>query len=439
MSNFFNLEENGTNIRTECIAGITLFISVSYILVLNPEILASTGLPRDQLYTATALVAAISTLLMGWYANQPLAMAPGMGINALFAYGLVQGQGMSVAEALTAALFSGIIFFILSLFGLRTFLKAAIPNVIKLSCMAGIGIFIAYIGLKNSGIIVSSPATFITLGNITTASTAIPLAGLILLGFLLRGHNKAAALITIVAITITTWILGIAEAPDFSALFSMPAMPTDIILNFDFSKVGSISFMTAVMSLLFFDLLDTTGTLLGISRASGVRDEEGDIFASRRALQVDAGSTVLSSVLGSSPATVYVESALAPQSGGQTGLVAIVVGMLFLGSLFIEPFFSAIPGQASAPVLIAVGAVLMRGAADIKWNRIEHIIPAFFTIVGMALTFSIANGLSLGIISYAILNSFPGKNANIEDKVSIQTYILSGLLAAYLIVYNTGL
>mgnify|MGYP001053893381 CR=1 FL=1 len=439
MSNFFKLKENGTNLRTEIISGITLFISVSYILVLNPEILSATGMPRDQLYTVTALVAAISTLLMGWYANQPLAAAPGMGINALFAFGLVQGQGMSVAEALTAALFSGLIFFTLSFLGLRSFLKAAIPNVIKLSCMAGIGIFIAYVGLKNSGVITSNPATFITLGNIAELATAIPLLGLILLGFLLRANNKAAGLITIVTITLASWILGTSEAPNFAALVSMPAMPTDILLNFDFGNIASISFVTAVMSLLFFDLLDTTGTLLGISRASGVRDEEGDIFASRRALQVDAGSTVLSSVLGSSPATVYVESALAPQSGGQTGLVAIVVGILFFVSLFIEPLFSAVPGEASAPVLIAVGAVLMRGASDIKWNRIEHIIPAFFTIVGMALTFSIANGISLGIISYAILNSFPVKSAAADDKVSMQTYILSAVLATYLIVYNSSL
>ncbi len=427
LDDFFRIRERGSTIGTEIFAGITTFLTVAYILVLNPLILSNAGLPAHDVFIATAVVSAAATLMMGLTANFPFAVCPGMGMNAFFAFTVVLTLGVSWQVALTAVFIEGVLFAVLVFLGLRHFLYEAIPSVVKISCMAGIGFFLAMIGFNNSHLIVGNQATLVTLGHLTSAPVLLTVLGILLIGVLMALRITGAILIGILTITLLSWITGIAKTPE--AIARWPAGIEQTTFQFDFSQFFSANFITIVLSFLCVHIFDNTATHTGVSRLGGLIDDEGKIFGSNSAYLTNAGASMLSGLLGTSTATTYIESASGMQEGGRTGLTAVVIGCLFILALFLAPVFQAIPAIATAPALIVVGAMMMRGAADLEWNRIEDIIPAFLTIAGMAFTYSIMDGMSFGIISYTLIRLGMGKWLEIHPFMYILTALLIGFFA----------
>lgn len=425
ITKFFKLQENKTTVRTEIIAGITTFMTMAYILAVNPDILSAAGMDKGAVFTATALASLIATLVMALYAKLPFALAPGMGLNAFFAFTVVLGMGHSWQFALTAVFLEGLVFIALTAFNIREMIVNSIPNNMKHAISVGIGLFIAFIGLKNAGIIVSSPATFVTLGNLTdvtnNAGAIVALLALVITGAMLALRVKGALLIGILLGTIIGIPFGVTHLP--SSLEVTPPSLSPIFMKFEWSQIMSIDMLVVVFTFLFVDMFDTVGTLIGVSSKANMLDKEGRVPRVKQALMADAIGTTAGAILGTSTVTTYVESAAGVSEGGRTGLTSLTVAVLFFFALFLSPVFLMIPGAATAPALILVGAMMMTPIKNIDFDDFTESIPVFLTIIIMPLTYSISEGILFGVLSFVILKLLTGKFKDI----SVVTAVLAVL------------
>ncbi|MDX9853490.1 MAG: NCS2 family permease [Tenuifilaceae bacterium] len=429
LEKFFQLKANKTNYRTEILAGITTFMTMAYILAVNPDILSATGMDKGAVFTATALASIVATLIMAFVAKLPFALAPGMGLNAFFAFTVVLGMGYSWQFALTAVFIEGIIFLLLTAFNIREIIVNSIPLNMKHSVSAGIGLFIAFIGLHNAGIVTSNPATLVSLGDITSAPAITALIGLILTGVLLALKVKGALLIGIVASTLIGIPLGVTHLPEGIKLVSLPPSIDSIFFQFDFANVFTVDMVVVLFTFLFVDMFDTVGTLVGVSSKAGMLDEKGNVPRAKQALFADAVGTTFGAMLGTSTVTTYVESASGVSEGGRTGLTSLTVAGMFLLALFFAPLFIMIPGAATAPALIMVGLFMLSPIQKIDLNDFTEAIPAFLTIIIMPLTYSIAEGIVFGMLSYVFLKMLTGKFRDL----SITMYIIALLFIAKIV------
>ena len=410
MEKLFQLQAHKTNVRTEIIAGLTTFLAMAYILAVNPLILSDAGLNPGSVFTATALSAAIATLIMAVLANLPVALAPGMGLNAFFTYTVVIGMKYSPATALTAVFLEGLLFILLSFFNVREAIVESIPINLKKAVAAGIGLFITLIGMKNAEIIVDNPATLVGLGNVTSGAALLGIIGLVITAILYVLQVPGSILLGILITTVIGIPMGV-TAPfggwENWSIISAPAAPT--FWNFDFSNIFSFQFFTVFFSFLFVDIFDTVGTLVGVTNRAGLIDKNGNIPRVKQALLSDAIGTVFGAMLGTSTVTSFVESTSGVAAGGRTGLTALTTGIFFLIALIFSPLFLLIPSAATAPALIIVGFLMLSAAAEIDFKDPTEGIPAFLTIVMMPFTYSIAEGIVYGILSYVILKAITGK------------------------------
>lgn len=447
----FRLKENGTNARTEIIAGITTFMTMAYILAVNPSVLADAGMDQGAVFTATALAALIGTLLMAFCANYPFALAPGMGLNAYFAYTVVLGMGYRWEVALTAVFIEGIIFIVLSLTNVREAIFNAIPQNLKAAVSVGIGLFIAFIGLQNAKIVIGG-STLLQLFSVEgynevngveasfqDAGITVLLAviGILITGFLVIKNVKGNILWGI----LITWILGIicqftglyvpnpelgfyGLLPDFSSGLSIPSL-SPIFAKLEFSGIFSLEFLVVIFAFLFVDMFDTIGTLIGVSSKENMLDENGRLTNIRGALLADAIATTAGAVLGTSTTTTFVESASGVSEGGRTGLTAVTTAILFGLALFLSPIFLAIPSFATAPALVVVGFYMLTNVVNIDFNDVSEALPCYICIGAMPFFYSISEGISMGVISYVVLNVMTGKAK--EKKISLLMYVLAVL------------
>ena len=397
---FRSLKENNTNIKTEIIAGITTFMTMSYILAVNPAILSEAGMDKGGVFTATILASVIATVMMGIYANHPFALSAGMGLNAYFAYTVVLQKGNSWQFALTAVFIEGIIFLIMSLFKMREKIFNSIPMTLKKAVSVGIGLFIAFIGLSGSQIVVQGKGVPLTLGNLLTPGVAVTVFGLIVTGVLLHKKIKGAILYGIILSTILAIIVGITSLPE--KVISIPPSVMPVAMKMEWSKVFTIDMAVTVFAFLFVDVFDTIGTLIGVSTKANMLDKDGNFPRVGKALLSDAVGTTVGAMLGTSTITTYVESSAGVSEGGRTGLTAIITSALFMLSLFLAPLFTMIPAQATAPALILVGLFMMSPIREIDFSDYTEAIPAFLTIVMMPFAYSIAQGIVFGMVSYVI-------------------------------------
>ncbi|RKD31678.1 NCS2 family permease [Thermohalobacter berrensis] len=404
----FRLRENGTNVKTEVIAGLTTFMTMAYILVVNPLILSETGMDKGAVFTATAVSSFVAILVMAFYANYPFALAPGMGLNAFFAFTVVIGMEYSFQFALTAVLLEGIIFLILTFLNVREAILNCIPINIKHAVSVGIGLFIAFIGLVNAGLVVNNDATLVGLGDITSPATLLALIGLIITGILLAKKVKGALLIGIIITTIIGIPLGVTPMPN--GFISPPPSLKPIAFKFvGFDQIFSINMLIVLFTFLFVDMFDTIGTLIGVASKADMLDKDGNLPKAKEALFADALGTTVGACLGTSTVTTYVESASGVAEGGRTGLTSLITGLLFLLALFFAPIFTIVPSAATAPALILVGLFMMSPILKINLEDFTEAIPAFLTIIMMPLTYSIAEGLVFGVLSYVLLKLLTGR------------------------------
>lgn len=413
LEKFFKLKENHTNVRTEIIAGITTFMTMAYIIFVNPSIVSETGMPFNAVLMATCFSAALSTFLMAFLANYPFALAPGMGLNAYFTYSVVLGMGISWQTALGAVFISGVVFLILSLTKVREMIINAIPNTLKLAISAGIGLFIAFIGLQNAGIVVDNPATLVGLGNLLEPSTLLAVIGLVITAVLLARGVRGAILLGIVITTIIGFFFGVTKAPQgFMALprFSEWA---PIFGKLDIKGALSLGLFNIIFAFLFVDMFDTVGTLVGVSERGGFL-VDNKLPRANQALLSDSIGTIVGSFFGTPTVTTYVESASGVAAGGRTGLTAATVAVLFLLALFFTPIIGIVPGAATAPALIIVGAMMITGITKINWEDFSDAIPAFIGIIAMPLTYSIATGIALSFALYPFVKALAGKGKEVS-------------------------
>ncbi len=424
MEKYFKLKENKTDVKTEILAGITTFMTMVYILAVNPGMLSETGMDFGGVFTATALSAGVATLIMALYAKYPFALAPGMGLNAFFTYSVCIGMKQSWQFALTAVLVEGIIFILLSLLKVREAIFDLIPLSLKKAVSAGIGLFIALVGLKNAGIIVANEGTTIGLGDLTANASIVALLGLIVIAILYARNVKGALLIGIIIATIIGIPLGVTTLPEGFKIFSLPPSLKDVAFKFvPFSDIMTKDFWIIVVTFLFVDIFDTVGTLAGVASKSGMLDKEGKLPRVSRALTADAVGTIFGACMGTSTVTTFVESSAGVAAGGRTGLTSVTTGLLFILALFIAPLFAIIPAAATAPVLVVVGVFMMSAVMEINWHDLTEAVPAFLTIAMMPFAYSIAEGIVFGIVSYTLIKTFTGK----AKDVSALMWVLSVL------------
>jgi len=451
LEKFFKLSENGTDVKTEILAGITTFMTMAYILAVNPSILSATGMDQGAVFTATALASLIGTLLMALFANYPFALAPGMGLNAYFAYTVVLGMGYSWEVALTAVFVEGIIFIILSLTNVREAIFNAIPKNLKAAVSVGIGLFIAFIGLQNAKIVIGG-STLLQLFSVDKYNEAngvaasfndvgitvlLAIIGIIITGILVIKNIKGNILWGI----LITWLLGIicqfaglyvpnpelgfyGLLPDFSSGLSVPSL-APIFCKLDFTGIFSLNFIVVIFAFLFVDMFDTIGTLIGVSSKANMLDENGKLPRIKGALLADAVGTTAGALLGTSTTTTFVESASGVSEGGRTGLTAVTTAILFGLALFLSPIFLAIPSFATAPALVVVGFYMLTNVVNIDFGDIAEALPCYICILAMPFFYSISEGISMGVISYVALNLLTGKTK--EKKISILMYVLAVL------------
>jgi len=422
LNRFFKLKENQTSVKTEILAGITTFMTMAYILAVNPDILSATGMDKNALFTATALSAFVGTLVMALVARLPFALAPGMGLNAFFAFTVVLGMGYSWQFALTAVFIEGIIFLILTAFNIRELIVNAIPLSLKHAVSAGIGLFIAFIGLQNAGVVINNDATLVGLGDMGSPAVLVALGGIVLTAVLLALKVKGALLIGIFAATITGLPLGVTQMPGGNLVDTPPSL-SPIFFKFDFSQVFTIDMLIVLFTFLFVDMFDTVGTLVGVSDKAGMLDKEGRVPRVKQALFADSIGTTFGAIFGTSTVTTYVESASGVAEGGKTGLTSLTTAVLFLIALFFAPLFTMVPPAATAAALVLVGFFMMSPILKINFDDFTEAIPAFVTIIMMPLTYSIAEGIVFGMLSYVFLKLLTGK---VKD-ISIVMIILAAL------------
>ncbi|SHG94614.1 NCS2 family permease [Tepidibacter thalassicus] len=439
LERIFKLNEHNTNIKTEIVAGITTFMTMAYILVVNPTILSATGMDFGALFTATALSSVIATLIMAVYANLPFALAPAMGPNAFFAFTVVLGMGYSWEFALTAVFLEGIIFIILSFFNVREAILNAIPMQLKKAVSVGIGLFIAFLGLFNSGIVVSGmfptsdgklDGVPVAIGHITSGSGLLALIGIIITGFLLSRKVKGALLIGILTTTIIGIPMGVTQFPENLKFVSVPPSLTPILFKFEWVNIFSVDMLVVLFTFLFVDMFDTIGTLVGVATKADMLDENGNVPNAKQALFSDAIGTTIGAIFGTSTVSTFVESASGVADGGKTGLTALSTAVMFIISLFLSPLFIMIPSAATAPALILVGLFMMSPIKDINFDDFTEAIPAFLTIIMMPLTYSIAEGIVFGMLSYVILKLLSGN----KKEISPLMYVVSVLFIVKIIL-----
>jgi len=420
LEKLFRLNENKTTAKVEILAGITTFMTMAYILVANPTILSATGMDKGALFTATVLATIAGTLLMAFLANLPFALAPGMGLNAFFAYTVVLQMGYTWQIALTAVFIEGVLFILLTAFNVRKAIVNNIPSSLKHAISVGIGLFIALMGLINAGIIRSSENTVVMLGDMSSHSVWIALTGLIVMAVLLVLRVKGALLIGIFVATFAGVLLGETHIPE-SNVVGLPPGIAPILFQLDFSQIFKPDILVVLFTFLFVDMFDTIGTLVGVSSKAGMLDSSGNVPKAKQALFADSIATTLGALLGTSTVTTYVESAAGVAEGGRTGLTSVVVGILFFFTLFLSPLFLMIPSSATAPALVMIGLFMISPIRKIDLENYEEAIPVFLTILIMPLTFSISEGITFGVLSYVLLKVLTGK----YRKVSLVLYILS--------------
>ncbi|MGA1847404.1 NCS2 family permease [Deferribacter abyssi] len=431
LDKLFKLKENNTDVKTEVIAGITTFMTMAYIIFVNPAILSKTGMDFGAVMMATVLAAGLSTILMGLLVNYPFALAPGMGLNAYFTFTVVMQMGYAWQTALGAVFLSGIIFLLLTFLKVRQIIVYSIPDNLKVATAGGIGLFIALIGMKEAGIVVDNPATLVSLGNITEHSPLLTIIGVIIIGALIARRVRGAILIGIIFIWILGIILGFAK---FKGIVGMPPDISPVLFKLDIKDALNIGFFGIVFAFLFVDLFDTTGTLVGVAKQGGFIKENGEFPRVNKALSIDAIGTVAGSLLGTSTVTTYIESASGIAEGGKTGLTAVTTGVLFLLSMFIAPLAESIPPFATAPALIIVGVLMLKTVAKIDWDDFTEALPAFIVMVSMPFSYSIATGIALGFIFYPLTKLLAGRG----KEVSWPVWILAIIFIARFIYLGTG-
>jgi AGZA family xanthine/uracil permease-like MFS transporter len=431
LEHYFEFKQLGTDWKTEILAGMTTFMTMAYIVFVNPAILHETGMPLAAVTAATCISAAIGSLLMGAFARYPIALAPGMGLNAYFTYTVVKGMGVAWQTALGAVFISGVVFFLLTLVGLRQLIIGAIPVELYAAVAAGVGLFIALIGFRNSGIIVAHPVTTVTLGNLRDPNTALAVVGLLAIAALMTWRVRAAMLIGIVFTTVVAFAFGLAAwKPQSYSLADLSATA----MKLDLRSTLKIGFFEIIFVFLFIDLFDNVGTLVAVGKRAGLFDHAHRIPRVNRILLSDASATIVGSLTGTSTVVSYIESAAGVAAGGRSGVTAIVTGLLFVVALFVAPFAGAIPAAATSPALIVVGSLMMTTAGEIAWTDPEVAIPAFLTMMTIPLTFSIANGLAFGFIGYAVLKVLRGKFRQVNWVV----YVLAALFIARFVYLGKG-
>lgn len=435
LNRLYKLDQNGTTVGRELQAGATTFAAMAYILAVNPSILAAAGMPQPALITVTALTAALSTLLMGFMTNYPLALAPGMGINAYFAFTVCLGLGVSWQSALGLVFVNGCIFLGLSVTGIREKIIHAIPHQLKLAITCGIGLFIAFIGLKNGGIVVSNPATFVTHGDFGSPSVLLCFAGILLTAVLVARKIPGAIILGILAVTLVGLVVSDGKGGHVTnmpgSLFSLPASPAPTLfqLNFDLLLHDFAKAMPIILTLLLVDMFDNIGTLIGVTQRAGLLDASGKLPKAGKALVADSIAAILSSLLGTSTVVSYIESASGVEAGGRTGLTGATTAILFLLALFLTPVILAIPAAATAPALVIVGMFMFQSVSSMKLDDFTEVAPIFLIIAGIPLSFSIAEGIGLGLITYAVLKLVTGRARD----TSILTYVLAAIFSLHLI------
>ena len=418
----FGLSQQGSSVRREVIAGVTTFLAMAYIIVVNPAILSDAGMDFGAVFVATCLAAAIGTLIMGLFANYPVALAPGMGQNAFFTYAVVLGAGHTWQVALGAVFVSGVLFILISVLPVREWVINAIPRNLKLGIAAGIGLFLAFIGMQNAGIVQDNPATLVGFGELTAFGPLAAIAGFAIIAALSARRVPGAVLIGILAMAALGWLTGFAE---FKGIVAAPPSPAPVLLHLDIVGALNFAMLTIILSLLLVDVFDTAGTLVGVATRGDMLDEQGRLPRLRRALFADSGATFFGALLGTSSTTSYLESAAGVESGGRTGLTAVVVALLFIACLLFAPLAQSIPAYASAAALIFVASVMARGLADVDWDDVTEAAPAVITALAIPLSYSIADGIGLGFVCYAAIKLLAGK----PSECPLAVYVLAILFA----------
>ena len=402
----FGLAEQGSTWRREAVAGITTFLAMAYITIVNPSILAEAGMDFGAVFVATCVAAAVGTFVMGWLANYPVALAPGMSQNAFFAYTVVIGMGTNWQTALGAVFISGALFLLLSASPAREWLINAIPRNLKLGISAGVGLFLAFIALRGAGVVTSDPATLVSFGNLTAFEPVAALAGFALIVALAARRIPGAIVLGMLAIAVVAWISGNAE---FAGVAALPPSPAPALLQLDIAGALSFSLVAVILSLLLVDVFDTAGTLVGVATRGGLVGADGKLPRLRRALFADSGATLVGALAGTSSTTSYIESAAGVESGGRTGLTAIVVAGLFLLCLLLAPLAQSVPTCATAAALLFVASLMARGLAELDWDDATESAPAVVTAVAMPLSFSVADGIGIGFLTYAAVKALAGR------------------------------
>ena len=412
---FFKLRENGTTARTEVVAGVTTFLTMAYIIFVNPAILGDAGMPKDAVFVATCLAAALGTAIMGLYANYPIGMAPGMGLNAYFAYAVVLGMGIPWQAALGAVFISGCLFVIVSLVGLRGMIVNGIPRSLRTGITVGIGLFLGLIALKSAGIVVANPATMVTAGDLHKPAALMAIFGFMLIVALDHLRVKGAILLGIAAVTALSFVFG---GNQFNGIVSAPPSLAPTWLQLDIPGALSVGILNVVLVFFLVELFDATGTLMGVAGRAGLL-VEGKMARLNKALLADSAAIIAGSALGTSSTTAFVESAAGVQAGGRTGLTALVVALLFLACLFIAPLAGVVPAYATAPALLFVACLMLRDLTDVEWDDSTEAVPAAVTAVMVPFTYSIAHGIAFGFITYAVLKLLTGRLRDVKPIVWI--------------------
>ena len=423
LENFFSVSEHQTSIEKEILAGVTTFITMAYIIFVNPQMMAQAGMDYGAIFVGTCLAAAVACLFMGLFANWPVGLAPGMGLNAFFTYTVVGEMGYSWEVALGAVFIAGILFFIMSITPLRRWMLDSIPLNLRIAMGAGVGLFIGFIGLKNGGIIVANGATFLSLGDFTNPGTLLAGLGFLLISILSIRKIPGAIIIGILSVTLISIFLNLVK---FEGVFSIPPDVTPVLMKLDILGALDVAMISVIVSFLFVNLFDTAGTLFGVATRANLVTETGHIKDLDKALKVDSSSSVFGSFLGCAPVTSYVESSAGIEAGGRTGITAVVVGVLFLLATFLSPLAAAVPAYATAGALIYVAILMLSGMERLNWDDQSELLPALIMIVMIPLTFSIANGIALGFLAYVSIKIFIGE----INKISSGAWFLTLIFVA---------
>ena len=426
----FRLSEHNTSVRTELVAGLTTFLTMCYIIFVNPDILSSTGMDRDAVFVATCLAAALGSIVMALVANWPIGMAPGLGLNAFFAFTVVAGLGFTWQQALGAVFISGVIFVLLTVTGIRSWLISGIPHSLRSAIAAGIGLFLGIIALKSAGIIVDNPATLVGLGDLKETGTILAILGFFIIAVLDALRVKGSILIGILAVTVLSWVLGTGE---FHGIVSAPPSILPTFLQLDIMGAMHGGLLHVILVFVLVEVFDATGTLIGIAKRARLI-EEGRPNRLGRALLADSTAIVAGSLLGTSSTTAYVESASGVQAGGRTGLTALTVAVLFLAALFLAPLAGSVPSYATAPALLYVACLMVRELIDVQWEDLTDATPAALTALIMPFTYSIATGLALGFISYVVLKTLTGRGR----EVHLALWVIAALFVIRYVVFPDG-